>query len=373
MDLDRRTFLKLGGAGILGVTFASLASGCEEYIVTPLGENGSTFLTPVDQFFVQNGGQGAIAGWTRPTLSTATWELKIEGFQPGDVTTPLTIRYSDLEEAARAGREITILKTIQCVLESPLRLTPTGFMGNAYWTGIPLDYFLDRAGLASTVKQLLLFGADGFTNNIKMSRITSPEAGLVQPLLVYRMNGAPLTPDHGFPVRLIVQEGYGYKNVKWIDKIQATKFEADFGTYQDQGFADDGVIRTNSRSTTIREGGTLAAGNVEITGFAVSGSAPVSTVEVRIDDGPFRAAEVVPLSEITAAEPVPAAVKQIADGTPYPYRAVWTKWRFRWDAPAGNHVVSVRATDAANNQQPEIDDNIFDGQTGIARYNVTVR
>jgi DMSO/TMAO reductase YedYZ molybdopterin-dependent catalytic subunit len=374
MSIDRRTFIKLGGAGVAGVAFASLLAGCEEYIVTPIGTtDATTFITPVDRFFVQNGGQGSIEGWTRPTLSQGSWTLNIDGFNPGDAATPLVVTYNDLLDAASAGHEITMLKTIQCVLESPLRLTPTGFMGNAYWTGVPLNYFLDKAGLSDKVKRVLLYGADGFTNNLTIDRLKNGAAqGLIEPLLVYRMNGAPLSDEHGFPVRLIVQEGFGYKNVKWITKVVATKFDVEFGTYQDQGFVDDGVIRVNSRSTTIREGSTIPAGPTEITGFAVSGFAPVLKVEIRIDDGPYRDATIVGLEEIAQMEGLPSSIEQFATGLPFPFRAVWSKWRFTWDAPGGEHTIYVRATDALGNLQPEQDTFVSDGQTGVARYTVKV-
>jgi hypothetical protein len=117
----------------------------------------------------------------------------------------------------------------------------------------------------------------------------------------------------------------------------------------------------------------VAPGAVEISGYAVSGYGPITNVDVRINNGAFAPAEIVPLSEITATETLPASIRQLAEATPYPYRAVWTKWRFRWNAPAGEHTVAVRATDSTGTAQPEVDDNIFDGQTGIARYNVTVR
>jgi DMSO/TMAO reductase YedYZ molybdopterin-dependent catalytic subunit len=367
--------MKIGGAGIAGVAFASLLAGCEEYVVTPLGETTATpFLTPVDRFFVQNGGQGSLEGWTRPALTEAAWSLRIEGFAASDVATPLVITFKDLMDAAAAGEEITILKTIQCVLESPLRLTPTGFMGNAYFTGVPLKYFLDKAGLAPSVKRLIFYGADEFVNNIKIERVANAEAdGLIQPLLAYRMNGTPLTDDHGYPVRLVIQEGFGYKNVKWLTKIVATKFDVESGTYQDQGFVDDGVIRVNSRSTTIREGTTIPRGPVEISGFAVSGYAPIAKVEVRIDGGAFQEATMVSLEEIRAGEQIPASIAQIAAGQPYPYRAVWTKWRFTWDALAGDHTVAIRATDAAGNAQPDTDTDVHDGQTGVTRYHVVIR
>lgn len=374
MALDRRTFLKLGGASVVGITFVSLLDGCEQFAVTPLGNVEAPFITPNDLFFVQNGGEGSLPNWTRPNIATDAWSLRIEGFKPADLATPQTITYADLIAAAEAGQEMTIMKTIQCVLESPVRLTPTGFMGNAYWTGVPLKYFLDKAGVAATTKRLLFYGADGFTNNIKIGRVTDADAdGLLQPLLVYKMNGTTLTPEHGAPVRLILQEGYGYKNVKWLTKIQATAFDVQQGTYQDQGYADDGVIRVNSRSTVMREGTVLAAGTTVISGYAVSGYAPIEKVEIAIDAGPFQAAEIVPLAEIRSTENLPASIRQIAENQAYPYRTVWASWRFRWEAPAGEHTVRIRATDTVGNAQPDGDTNIYDGQTGVTTYRVTVQ
>lgn len=374
MPLDRRTFLKLGGAGILGVTFAPLLSGCEEYSVEALGGSDRTpFITPVDRFFVQNGAQGSIEGWTQPALTSESWALKIDGFQSGDVANPLTVRFADLMAARDAGKEMTILKTMGCVLESPLRLTPTGYMGNAYWTGVPLKIFLDQAGLDPGIMRLLLYGADEFTNNIMMERITNSEAdGLIQPLLVYQMNGVPLTPEHGFPVRLVIQESFGYKNVKWIDRITATKNDFIFGTYQDEGFVDDGIIRVTSRSTAVREGTTLLAGGVDITGFAVSGYAPVEKVEVRVDDGAFQQAEIITLDELKRTESLPSAIAQLASALPFPYRGVWAQWRFRWNATPGEHRIAIRATDTMGNAQPDTDRDLFDGQTGVTTYRVTV-
>ena len=374
MTLDRRTFIKLGGAGVIGVAFAPLIAGCESYTVEALGDTASIpFLTPVDRFFVQNGGQGSIDGWSAPALTQESWELRIEGFQSGDVATPLTIRWADLMAARDAGKEITLLKTIGCVLESPLRLTPTGYMGNAYWTGVPLKLFLDRAGLAPGIMRLLISGADEFSNNVTMDRIAkSEDQGLIQPLLVYQMNGQPLTPEHGFPVRLIVQEGFGYKNVKWINRIVATRNDFESGTYQDQGFVDDGVMRVTSRSTNIREGTTLSAGKVEISGFAVSGFGPVSRVEVSIDGAPFAPAEIVPLSEIQQSESLPPSIAQIRDKLLFPFRGVWARWRFTWSATSGKHRIAIRAADVAGNAQPDVDRNLYDGQTGVTTYEVTV-
>lgn len=371
MSIDRRAFLKLGGAGVLGVSFLSLLPGCEEFSVTPLGNDQAPFLTPEDQFFVQNGGEGSIPGWKRPSIAESDWRLKItELVTPPNPELRATVSFNDL--MALRDKEITLLKTIQCVLESPLRTTTTGFMGNAYWTGIPLSAVLAAVTFRPTTKRLLFYGQDGFYNNIKLDRLTNPGL-LTEPLLVYAMNGKPLSEEHGFPVRLLIQEGYGYKNVKWLTEVQATTFDLDtLGTYQKQGFADDGVMRVNSRATNVRDAVTLPAGPIAITGYAVSGTGAISNIDVSIDGGAFTPAEIIPLDKIQETESIPPTVQQLRDKLAYPFASVWTQWRFPWEAPAGAHRVAIRATDTSGQMQPAMDTNIFDGQTRIAEYQIMV-
>ncbi len=335
------------------------------------------FLTPPEQFFIQNGGEGSITGWEQPTYASANdWSMKILDLNGGEL---LTVTYDDVLAAAQQNPDlkISLLKTIQCVLESPVRLTATGFTGNAYWTGIPLQYFLDQAGLdysaSSSVKRFVLTGADGFQNNIKVGRITqSEEDGLIQPLLVYEMNGQPLPQEGGFPIRLIIQEGLGYKNVKWLTEVRPIRFDVAIGTYQDQGFVDDGIMRVSSRSTSLSEQISLPAGTIEITGFALSGFGSITEVAVQIDGGDFMPAEIIPLEEIQDEASLPPTILQLQSDQEYPFQSVWTPWRFRWEATSGNHVVAIRATDSANNVQPEVDNDIKDGQTGITTYDVSI-
>lgn len=362
----------MGGVGVAGVVFLPLLSGCENHVITPLRAPETTpFLTPISEFFEQNGGEGAITGWTHPTFnSEQDWSLVIK---EGN-TEKLTVTW-DMLMAAAAEESITILKTLECVLQSRVRVSPTGFTGSAYWTGVPLQRFLDQAGIdysaGSRVRRFILTGADTFNNNIKKERILESEAmGLEQPLLVYQMNGRPLPPKHGFPVRLIIEEGYGYKNVKWITQVQSLNVDVEIGTYQDQGFVDDGIIRTNSRSTNFFDNVEIPAGATLISGFATSGFAPIEKVEIQIDGGPVQTAEIIPLEEIQDTETLPPTIKQLADQRSYPFRAVWTPWRYQWEAPRGLHTVAIRAYDAEGNMQPDTDDDITDGQTAVTTYKV---
>ncbi|MGE3801608.1 MAG: molybdopterin-dependent oxidoreductase [Candidatus Kapaibacterium sp.] len=376
MGTDRRHFLKLTGTGIAGIFILPMVQGCESHVITPLVQpKAEPFITPINQFFVQNGGEGAIQGWSQPVFNTANdWSLTVKHGN----NTVATITWDALMSivSAEPNEEITLLKTIECVLQSDVRTSATGFSGNAYWTGIPLRKVLEGIDLtaSSPVETFLLTAADGFTNNIQIARIRdAATAGLVEPLLVYKMNGEPLPPEHGFPVRLIIQEGYGYMNMKWLTEIQAVDFLIeDFGTYQEQGFVDGGLLNVNSRATSLFDQIQVPSGPLTIFGFALSGSAPIDKVEVSIDGSSPEAAEIISLDELQATSSLPPNIKQILDAEEYPFRAVWTPWRYSWEGKRGDHQIAIRAFDKAGNSQPDVDENIDDGQNRLTTYRVTV-
>ena len=173
-----------------------------------------------------------------------------------------------------------------------------------------------------------------FINNITVDRIVNPEPGLYPPILAYLMNGAPLTREHGFPVRLMVHEMFGFCNVKWIARTAAKFSNTDTGTYQTNGFSLK-QMKVTSRSTTLHEGSQIPPGPTEIAAFAVSGHEAIQLVEVSIDGGAFQPATLVPFEELTQKETFPPNIRQLADKLTYPYRAVWSKWVFQWNAPTG--------------------------------------
>lgn len=371
--LNRRQFLRRTGSVLTGLSLMPLA-GCEFNNVDPRVTGSEVpFLTPVNRppsqggFFVQNGGQAGLAGWTMPDLDRAGWTLTIDGL----VDTPLTLTLADLE----AQPAITVLKTMRCIIDSN---EFPGLIGTALWRGVPLRPFLDQAGLdRDRTRRLRIYGHDGFTNNIRLDQVYGAfPADAFEPLLVTHMNGAPLAREHGHPVRLLIYDGYGYKNVKWLARIEATDENTAFGTYQEViGYVDDGQIRVASKATNPVFNETLQAGPIRITGFAVSGAAPVAKVEVAIDDGPFAEARLISLDEILATEPDLLAARQFetAGRDAFPLPGVWVQWAYRWDATPGAHEIRVRATDASGATQPADDVDPFDGFNPIIRIPVQVR
>jgi DMSO/TMAO reductase YedYZ molybdopterin-dependent catalytic subunit len=156
------------------------------------------------------------------------------------------------------------------------------------------------------------------------------------------MNGQPLTPLHGFPVRLVVPRWYAVASVKWLTRIRllAEPFEGHFQTEKyrylgERGTQENSPIRTmrvRSLITAPSQGDLLSRATQEITGVAWSGDAPIAGVAVSVDGGTsWRSAELAsPPSEYS-----------------------WTAWRVAWTpASPGEHALLSRATDAAGNTQP---------------------
>lgn len=371
---SRRVFLRQAGGAVLGLALVPLA-GCESNLVAPLVEGTAIpFLTPVEgavgapPFFVQYGAAASVNNWGGvPALTQASWTLRIDGL----VSNPLTLTYADLEAAA--GEAVTVLKTMRCIIDAT---SVPGLVGTATWTGVPLRLFLDRAGVDRTrTKRLRLYGHDGFTNNLKLAEVYDAAPGLAEPLLVTHMNGAPLTPEHGFPVRLLVPGKYGYKNLKWLARVEATASDAVFGSYQEVlGYVDDGDVRVVNKVTNPVRNATLPAGAVQVFGYALSGFAGIAQVEASIDGGAFAPVRLVPLNEIVVAAPEVRQTLQLLQPArfSYPFRDVWALWSFDWMATPGPHTLRVRATDRAGHTQPDRDADPTDGTNPVFEVRVAV-
>lgn len=361
--IGRRQFLLRTSTAAVGVCFVPLA--CESNLVEPITFGRSLpFITPTSDFFVKVGAEIAIPNWQEPAISEAAWSLSIDGTG----TTPRTVTFADLEAEAGAGHAISILKTMRCVIDSN---EVGGLIGTAVWTGIPLTRFIDPASVDAAVRRVRVFASDGFTNNFPIDRLTgNAGSGLVPPLLVTHMNGEPLTRTHGGPVRLLLNETFGFKNVKWISQLELTDSDLPFGTYQNAGFADDGVIRVVSRSTNPIQNAVVPTGRIRISGFAVSGAAPINAVHVAVDGSGFVEATHRTLEDIVATDPLVESALQVMSGDGYPFRAVWTQWYYDTELTPGGHQIRVRARDGEGNEQPETDTEISDGINAIASISV---
>lgn len=283
-----------------------------------------------------------------PAIDPAAWRLRIDG----QVRRPLELTLSQV--VARPRRTIPV--TLECAGNGRGWLTPRPpsipwlgeAIGTAEWTGTPLRDLLHEAGIRPGAVEVVFRGADRGIQGGEEHRygrsLSLDEAGRGEVLLAYAMNGRPLEPQHGFPLRLLVPGWYGMASVKWLSSIEVA--DEPFDGYQQavayryQRDADDPgepVSRMRVRSLMIPPGipdfftrrRYADAGPTRIVGRAWSGSGPVERVEVAVD-GRWEDARLAPASAPFA----------------------WRRWSFEWDAAGGEHELACRATDATGDAQP---------------------
>jgi DMSO/TMAO reductase YedYZ molybdopterin-dependent catalytic subunit len=319
--------LALGGAYALKRSFAAQAQEifklpAKETTLTPSGEEVPVFqegfeglqplVTPNDEFYVIS--KNSID----PIVNVEGWNLTITGM----VDNRMVLDY----DALTAMPSQQQYATLQCISN------PVGgdLIGCALWEGVPLWNLLQQAGIQPGVKDIVLHAEDGYQESIPLEKAMDPNV-----LLAYRMNGAILPNNHGFPARLIVPNIYGMKNVKWLTRIEPV--DHDFkGFWQQRGWSDEAIYKTMSRIDAPRNGATVSAKvdrEVLIGGIAFAGNRGISKVEVSIDEG----------DNWVEAE-LGKVLSQIS----------WVQWKTVWTPPvAAGYTIRVRATDGTGELQDE--------------------
>jgi sulfane dehydrogenase subunit SoxC len=309
-----------------------------------------------------------------PLVDPGAWRLAIGGH----VGTPVSVGLDELKERPK----VTLACTLECAGNGRARLDPRPLsqpwleeaVGTAEWTGTPLRPLLEEAQVEDGAVEVLFTGLDrGIQGESEHSYERSlPVEDALRPevLLAYEINGQPLPPQHGFPLRLIVPGWYGMTHVKWLDRI--TVLTEPFEGFQQahqyrtkQSAEDPGipVTRMLPRSLVIPPGipdfperqRFLSPGPCLLEGRAWSGFGSVVGVEVSLDGG--RTWDNAALDE---------AVGEFG----------WARWTYPWeDASEGEYALCSRATDAAGNVQPVEPKWNFGGyvNNSVQRVPVTVR
>lgn len=327
------------------LTTISLEPRCEE---TTLSELCSP-ITPTDSFYVRSH-FGEI-----PELDISTWRLNVNG----GVRQSFSINYNDILAIGNTEQKEQIV-TIECAGNSRSYITPEaeglkfkhGGISTARWEGIPLAHILNMAGLKDNVSEIIFHGADhgeekegatsfelSYTRSLPLEKALHPDT-----ILAYKMNGERLTPDHGFPLRLIVPRWYGMASVKWLIGIEASTkpFEGFFqknryvlvykGPEPAMGWNPVTTVKVKSLITSPRSGDVIHHGSFTINGMAWSGDDIVDHVDISIDGG--RNWQMASLLEECVQN-------------------AWTAWEFQWAIPHnGNFLLMSRATDKSGNTQP---------------------
>jgi Oxidoreductase molybdopterin binding domain len=163
-------------------------------------------------------------------------------------------------------------------------------------------------------------------------------------LLAITMNDEPLPIQHGYPARLVVPGLYGYVSAaKWVVDLELTRFDRAQAYWTRLGFPAQAPIKTQSRIDVPHYGQQMPAGQMTFGGVAWAQRRGVRAVEVRIDNGQWRMADLA---------------ASYSDDT-------WRLWSYRWEATKGPHTITVRVTDNTGAvQTPEEADVMPDGATG---------
>jgi DMSO/TMAO reductase YedYZ molybdopterin-dependent catalytic subunit len=274
---------------------------------------------------------------TIPQVDLSSWRLDLSGL----VDRPYSLTYDEL--LSMDAIEETV--TLQCVSNE----VGGDLVGNAVWQGVPLAELLSRARPRAEATQVVGRSIDRFTAGFPSALAHDGRVALV----AYAMNGEPLPLRHGFPVRLVVAGLYGYVSAtKWLDEIELAVWESFDGYWISRGWAKEGPIKTASRIDVPGRRTPIVAGPTPIAGVAWAPTRGISAVEVRIDDGGW----------------LPCQLGEVASEN------TWVQWLHRWDAPAGEHVIGVRAVDGDGEVQTgEVSSPAPDGATGWHTRRVRVR
>jgi len=208
-------------------------------------------------------------------------------------------------------------------------------VGNAVWTGVPLTELLDEAGIDDPTnpdRQIFSTSVDGYTAGFRAPLAYDGRTAMVALL----MNGEELPLDHGFPARLIVNGLYGYtSSTKWLERIEVNDWRMNDGYWIVRGWAKEAPVKTQSRIDTPGPAGVLTEGPNTIAGVAWAPGRGIDAVEVGIGRSPDKV-------EWFEAE---VATSESTE--------TWVQWRYEWDAPVGQSIIHVRATDGNGVTQSE--------------------
>jgi len=312
------------------------------------GTLADSAVTPLDAFYVR--GHGPV-----PELDPQTWRLQIGGL----TERPLALSLQELRDGRFGEREL--VATLQCAGNRRADLIEVrdipgeapwgpGATGTASWRGVGLADVLAVTGVMSSSRHVAFVGADRsqeaappqrFGASIPLSKALGEEV-----LLAYAMNGEPLWPVHGAPLRAVVPGYIGARSVKWLERIELRSDPWD-GYFQNVAYrllaADEkpgpgvglalGEVGLNAAILVPDDGARVPAGSVELRGYAFAGGGrEVARVDVSRDGGG---------SWIQA--------DLLADQG----RWAWRQWRARIALATGEHEIVARAWDDAANTQPE--------------------
>ncbi len=213
-------------------------------------------VTPIREFYVMS------KNTVDPAPDPAQYRLRIQI----DNRTIREFSYAQLLNLPRQERYVSL----RCVSNS----LKSNLMGTGYWTGLTLDQLVRRQEVPASIVEMAVVGLDGHGDSYQLDYAFSGE-----PLFALGLNGDTLTRNHGFPIRLLSPKYYGFKSIKWIDKIHFVSTPY-IGTWPLLGYTKEPVIHPGAYIDKIRANST----SIESGGIAYSGHGEVTQVQTRLLD-----------------------------------------------------------------------------------------
>jgi sulfite oxidase len=310
-----------------------------------------SYITPTKLFFVRNHGDV-------PEVNTDSYRLEVNG----EILRPLSL---SLGEIKNNFERVEVSATLQCAgnrREELMAFNPipnelrwgVEAISHAQWAGVSLRDVLAAAGVEPETESHLHVEFNGlddvqrlnnrfqYGGSIPLEKALSPEV-----ILAYEMNAKPLTPVHGFPLRMIVPGYIGARSVKWLDHItvQNEPSQNYFQSHAYRLFApytrletvkwDDGLMLGEMNVTSVicshGENERIPSGVVTVKGYSIAGGKSIARVDVSCDGGRTW-----------------VQAELINDANPW----AWTLWRAKFTLRPGKHQLVVRAMDTSANAQP---------------------
>lgn len=309
-----------------------------------------SWITPTSLFYVRSHAPP-------PKLTATDFRLTVEGL----VRRPLTLSLSDLESFTQRSTTATLTcagnRRAEFNAEGKVGGVQwqAGAIGNATWAGVPLAEVLKKAEVTAEAKHVWFEGLDEikkgdgiipFGGSIPIEKAMMSD-GAATPLLAHTMNGAPLTPDHGYPLRTVVPGYIGARSVKWLGKITvsdrpspnhyvATAYKVVKKTdpLDWQEVAPIYRFVTNAAICTPKRNSGVSAGSIELSGYALPAGragSKISRVLLSADKGrTWKPAEM--------------------SGQDMDY--CWQLWKARIDVTTATKNILVRAEDSSGGFMP---------------------
>ena len=304
-DPERRRLLRNLFYGALGAAVVAIGFVDVRRVITALaqqeGDRAQTELTPVSNFYVVSKNLGG-----DPVVDATTWRLH-------------------LPDRALTSQQLLALpaQQLEATFECISNDVGGNLISNGMWMGPRVADVLALTTVPSNAPWMLMESADGYTESFLVSDLTDHH------LLATHLNGAPLTPAHGFPARFVFPGHYGMKQPKWVTRLSFSATDQP-GYWENNGWNEQAVVKTMSRIDVPADGTELSAGTVRFSGIAFSGDRRISAVELSLDGGrSWRGAVLDP--EFSAY--------------------AWRFWHLEAPLTAGHYSVQVRARDGEGTLQ----------------------